>query len=302
VGKGVTAADEKHAELHLGLNEKDEFNSGRSIDADCLICDVNISRKHAHLKFDKEIDIWTITDNKSANGVMLNDIRLTPLHPFGLKHGDRISIPSIKHTYVWIYQTGEKNLEVGAVRPGKDRAENINHQIDESQQFQLEQVLKEKEELDSKVKIGELIRENLAKEKDQLAQTLINDRARFIENQEKERKDFEQKLSANREETIENQRNEFEKKLANEREILEMNHKKAEETLAEKCKEAEDKVSEALNERNIMVGKMEEEKLKAEKVLEDEKRKYEKQVADLEKKAIETMKKFTEKRLNVKQK
>lgn len=234
VGSGVTAANEKHAELLLGLHDKDEFNIGRSIEADCLIRDVNISRKHAHLKFDKENNTWTITDNKSSNGVIINDSRLTPLIPYFLKNKDRISIPSAIHTYDWIYQIPEEEIiKEGSLSPGKDRAEKINHQIDESKQFQVEQILKEKEELDGKVKDGELIIKNLAEAKDHLALRLICDRAQFIENQDKERKEFEHKLSANREETIENQRKEFENKLANEREIMEMNQALAQEEIIE---------------------------------------------------------------------
>ena len=233
VGIGVTAANEKHAELLLGIHEKDEFIIGRSIDANCLIRDVNISRKHAQLKFDKGNNTWTITDNKSINGVMINDSRLTPLIPSSLKNGDRISIPSTKHTYDWIYHIPEEEIKDSSISPGNHSAEKINHQIDESKQLQLEQILKEKEELDSKVKDGELIRETLAKEKDNLARKLISDRVQFIENQDKERKEFEQKLSDNREETIETQRKEFEKKLENEREIMEMNQALAQEEITE---------------------------------------------------------------------
>ena len=41
-----------------------QFSIGRSEGADCCILDINISRKHAYLKFDKENNTWNITDNK----------------------------------------------------------------------------------------------------------------------------------------------------------------------------------------------------------------------------------------------
>ena len=53
---------------------------------------------------------------------MINDSRLTPLIRSSLKNGDKISIPSTKHTYVWIYQIPEEEvIEDGAISIGKHR-------------------------------------------------------------------------------------------------------------------------------------------------------------------------------------
>ena len=51
-------------ELLLGVNNADEFTIGRHQDANCLIKDVNISRRHAHFKFEMESNCWTVMDNK----------------------------------------------------------------------------------------------------------------------------------------------------------------------------------------------------------------------------------------------
>merc|ERR1711902_122436 len=91
-----------------------------------------------------------------------------------------------------------------------EKSKSISHHIGDSQQFQIERVLKEKQELDKKVKDSELIRETLAKEKNELAETLNRDRNKFIEAQEKEREEFEQRLIKSKNETFENQRREFE--------------------------------------------------------------------------------------------
>ena len=53
---------------------------------------------------------------------MINDTRLTPLIPSFLKNGDKISIPSTNHTYVWIYQIPEEEvIENGAISTGQHR-------------------------------------------------------------------------------------------------------------------------------------------------------------------------------------
>ena len=158
----------------------------------------------------------------------------------------------------------------------------MSKQIDESQQFQLEHILKEKEELDSKVIESEQIRKRLAKEKDDLAQSLLDEKALFIKNQENQRKEFELQLSISREETIERQRKDFEIRLAKEKEVMELNQREAEAKLIAKSEEAERKIVKALEEKNRMETKMEEEKLKAESIIEEERIKYEKKVAELE--------------------
>ena len=41
-----------------------EFVLGRSREANCMILDVNVSRRHASFKFDSNGSFWTVTDNK----------------------------------------------------------------------------------------------------------------------------------------------------------------------------------------------------------------------------------------------
>ena len=66
--------------------------------------------------------IYPINILQSANGVMVNDCKLKALIPRPLKNGDRISIPSTKHAYVWIYQIlVEEVIKDGAISPRKYR-------------------------------------------------------------------------------------------------------------------------------------------------------------------------------------
>ena len=46
------------------LPDQKEFVLGRNRDAQCMILDVNVSRRHASLKYSSSDRSWTITDNK----------------------------------------------------------------------------------------------------------------------------------------------------------------------------------------------------------------------------------------------
>ena len=49
--------------LNIDSNLDKEFVLGRNRNAQCMILDVNVSRKHASVKFDSSRG-WTIMDNK----------------------------------------------------------------------------------------------------------------------------------------------------------------------------------------------------------------------------------------------
>ncbi|XP_013381504.1 E3 ubiquitin-protein ligase RNF8-like [Lingula anatina] len=74
------------------LENKSEVIIGRHKEnAICITDSVMISRKHAVLKKLQD-GSWTITDNKSLNGVKVNDKQLIPSQPYLLKDGDRIQL------------------------------------------------------------------------------------------------------------------------------------------------------------------------------------------------------------------
>ena len=64
----------KHPLLEFDSNEK-EFVLGRNREAQCMFLDVNVSRRHASLKH-LSGQGWSITDNKSTNGVYVNDRKI----------------------------------------------------------------------------------------------------------------------------------------------------------------------------------------------------------------------------------
>ena len=53
----------KHHMLHIDSNIEKEYNLGRSRNAQCMILDENVSRRHATIKFDSTQG-WTILDKK----------------------------------------------------------------------------------------------------------------------------------------------------------------------------------------------------------------------------------------------
>ena len=52
--------------LNIDSDVDKEYVLGRNRDAQCMILDVNVSRRHASVKFDSSRG-WTVTDNKVRN-------------------------------------------------------------------------------------------------------------------------------------------------------------------------------------------------------------------------------------------
>jgi hypothetical protein len=70
---------------------------------DYLIDDVNISRRHAIFQFDAERTLWTVMDNRSLNGIIINGNMITPEVPFSLSDGDEVSIGR-NCGYEWVFR------------------------------------------------------------------------------------------------------------------------------------------------------------------------------------------------------
>lgn len=73
-----------------------------------------LSRKHAVFK-ESDDGKWTVTDNKSLNGVYLNDVRLKPCTPFPIEEGDIIQIGAIPERETeaeFVFQVVKEDLSV----------------------------------------------------------------------------------------------------------------------------------------------------------------------------------------------
>ncbi|ELT95456.1 hypothetical protein CAPTEDRAFT_202625 [Capitella teleta] len=89
---------------------------GRSPDVTICLMSTMISRRHAVLK--KKDAEWTVMDNKSINGVYVNEHQLTPLEDHQLKDGDVIRVgvpagPDQPLSFVWSYH---KQLKVAKTK------------------------------------------------------------------------------------------------------------------------------------------------------------------------------------------
>lgn len=108
------------------LDGKDEVTIGRTADVTVCFYSTMISRYHAVLK-KTETGSWTIKDNKSVNGVFVNDKRLEPLKPYTLQEGDKVQLgvrtsPEAPPEFLFQYFTA---LKVKYLRNGEDAVDGI---------------------------------------------------------------------------------------------------------------------------------------------------------------------------------
>ena len=89
---------------------------GRHPLAEVTIENVNVSRKHAVVKFDAERERWTVSDLKSLNGVHVNGSPIGKDVEADISHGDTVSLGPLDD-YKWTFVVVEK------VGRGKKRAD-----------------------------------------------------------------------------------------------------------------------------------------------------------------------------------
>ena len=65
--------------LNIDSDLDKEYVLGRNREAQCMILDVNVSRRHASVKFDTSRG-WTVTDNKVRN--LYHDLNSTSCRKF----------------------------------------------------------------------------------------------------------------------------------------------------------------------------------------------------------------------------
>lgn len=104
----------------IPLVEGKEVTMGRGLDVTVQLLSkkrdslILLSRKHAVFK-ESDDGKWTVTDNKSLNGVYLNDVRLKPCTPFPIEEGDIIQIGAIPERETeaeFVFQVVKEDLSV----------------------------------------------------------------------------------------------------------------------------------------------------------------------------------------------
>ena len=139
----------QHRKIEIGIHpsnkgKMDEYWMGRHQDADFILMDGSVSRKHACLKYCTKA--WHILDNGSSNGVMLNRKFIPKSKYVSITYGDRIMIVNNANNLEWEYQpvTAEGHADTAdTVLLNKKKA-------DERHRFELSQVKEEKLNLEQK--------------------------------------------------------------------------------------------------------------------------------------------------------
>ena len=257
ISVGKAAKRLKERILSLNSDQK-EFVLGRNREAQCMILDVNVSRRHAALKFDNSKQIWTIIDNKSTNGIYINSKKIPPETRIPIQNGDKVSLGP-DGSYEWKFEVVRKADET------KEMTQSMNEFIDEKLKKTMDRFEEEKEALEKRVD-----QEKAAQESLKNAKVLLELELKIIEEkQKKENEEFEKKLFATKE-IGEQQKIELEKRLEQERQ--EFNSKR--ESLESKITESEGKMEKLLLEKDESVKSLQREKEKMEEILQNERENF----------------------------
>ena len=95
--------DPRRASARLRIGGKTELLGsqgavlGRSRDADIVVDDANVSRRHAEIR--PSGGSWTVRDLGSTNGIKVNGRRVDPNRPQSLKAGDVIELGTSRATF-----------------------------------------------------------------------------------------------------------------------------------------------------------------------------------------------------------
>eukprot|EP00057_Strongylocentrotus_purpuratus_P032613 XP_788216.3 PREDICTED: E3 ubiquitin-protein ligase RNF8 isoform X1 [Strongylocentrotus purpuratus] len=89
----VTGSDQKYGLIPLKNGEEITVGRGMDVSIQLLASQNNLflSRKHCTFK-QLEEGSWTVIDNRSLNGVRINDSRIAPMEPATLRNGDKLEL------------------------------------------------------------------------------------------------------------------------------------------------------------------------------------------------------------------
>jgi len=178
--------------LELDSNEK-EFVLGRNREAQCMILDVNVSRRHASLKYVSGQGL-EITDNKSTNGIYVNQRKIKPETGFPLKNRDRFSLGPEPTGYEWRFEENMKNAVTSESQiDTESNMAAVNDLFNANMKKAEERFTIEKESLEKRVLEEHKAQENLISEKELLQQELKAKREEFEARQKLENEEFEKK-------------------------------------------------------------------------------------------------------------
>ena len=225
--------------------DQNEFWIGRHVKADLPIMDIAVSRKHACLKY---LDnCWFVFDNRSSNGVSVNDVRIPIEEYIKLKNDDKISIENGANNYEWVISTTNEDIE------NKSLSESILIEKEKITQTHKETVIKIKEEKNNlEKKAIEIEKEKLSlnKQKEQLRKIINEEKSNFATKQAEEYAKFEANLRFAKNEVIKTEKAKFESKIQEEKMIANNKLEEKEKSLQELVKKAESRIEALENEKD----------------------------------------------------
>jgi len=225
--------------------DQNEFWIGRHVEADLTIMDIAVSRKHACLKYlDNCLFVF---DNRSSNGVSVNDARIPIEEYIRLKNDDKISIENSANNYEWVISTNYEDMI------NKSLSESILVEKEKITQTHKETVIKIKEEknnLEKKAIEIEKERLSLNTQKEQLRKIINEEKSNFATKQAEEYAKFEANLRFAKDEVIKSEKAKFELRITEEKMIANNKLEEKEKSLQELVKKAESRIEALENEKD----------------------------------------------------
>ena len=225
--------------------DQNEFWIGRHVEADLTIMDIAVSRRHACLKY---LDnCWFVFDNRSSNGVSVNDAQIPIEEYIRLKNDDKISIQNGANNYEWVISTSNEDMK------NKSLSESILIEKEKIAQTHKETVIKIKEEKNNlEKKAIEIEKEKLSlnTQKEQLRKIINEEKSNFASKQAEEYAKFEANLRFAKDEVIKTEKAKFELRIKEEKMIANNKLEEKEKSLQELVKKAESRIEALENEKD----------------------------------------------------
>ena len=226
-----------------------EFWIGRSLDASILLSDVRISRRHACFRYNN--NAWAILDNKSSNGVMLNDKKINAGVFLDVHQGDRVAIVAGVDDFEWVI-----NEVLSIVSNENDVSQQIFNEKESISEKEKVVFAKMKEDkLNLEIKVSEIEDEKrcLKEQREKMVKMLEDEKNELAEKHVEERKKFEIELKTAKLEAIEAQRNNFEERLKQEKQEAEEKLAAREKTLIQSIETRESRLKTLVEEKDDII-------------------------------------------------
>ena len=226
-----------------------EFWIGRSLDASIVLNDVRVSRRHACFRYNN--NTWAISDNKSSNGVMLNNKKINAGVFLDVHQGDRVAIVAGVDDFEWVIHellTIESNEN-----DVSQQISNEKESISEKEKLVFAKMKKDKLNLEMKVSEIEDEKKCLKEQREKMVKLLKDEKNELAEKHAEEREKFEIELKTAKLEAIEAQRNNFEKRLKQEKQAAEEKLASREKTLINSIEARESRLKTLIEEKDDII-------------------------------------------------